>query len=351
MCSSALYFSFILPLIKPAKKTKDFQVKLDMLKKRVKRGNIQVNANTDEAKANKEKELSGSDDPPSSNVSPTAMSVSSKSPSSKGRSGSNAVSSSRARLRYVLRTGFPEFRQFSIRSMCVENVDFFDAVQKYKALFPHFTLKDENNLPIDTSELIRSSPTRESRTSLASKGSPSNELKSTTVNVLPDTPTATAGSSRKLITSSSSDTPSSPSASSQPQPEEGKHRRTGSSVRNTKIATVDEASIYLENANNEAKEQYNAAKNIIDTFVKTDAPYQVNFSSNDSQFMASRISPAVYFNLSPRDRYDAFERLEREILALLDQNLLHLFLQSPECDEYLKRIGDNDDTRDLKADK
>jgi len=321
-----------------------------MLKKRVKRGTHHVNANSEDAKANKEKELSGSEDPPSSNVSPTAMSVSSKSPSSKGRGGSNAVSSSRARLKYVLRTGFPEFRQFSIRSMCVENVDFFDAVQKYKALFPHFTLKDENNLPIDTSELIRSSPTRESRTSLAKSPLPSNELKSTTVHIPPETPTA--GSSRKLITSSSSDTPSSPSASSQPQPEEGKHRRTGSSVRNsTKIATLDEASIYLENANAETREQYNAAKNIIETFVKTDSPYQVNFSSNDSQFMASRISPAIYFNLSPRDRYDAFERLEREILALLDQNLLHLFLQSPECDEYLKRIGDNDDTRDLKADK
>jgi hypothetical protein len=83
------------------------------------------------------------------------------------RSPSSAASASRARLKYLLRTGFAEFRNFAIRSMCVENVDFYDAVQKYKMLFPQFTVKDDKNNVLLVDGLIPPSPTRESRTSLA----------------------------------------------------------------------------------------------------------------------------------------------------------------------------------------
>jgi hypothetical protein len=102
----------------------------------------------------------------------------------------------------------------------------------------------------------------------------------------------------------------------------------------------------LANANEELKQQYASAKDIIDTYVKTDAPYQVNFSAVDVRYTVARGTPGVYFAFSPTDRYNCFERLEREILALLDLNLISLFLQSPECDEYMKRHG-GDDIRDI----
>jgi len=343
-----------------------------MLKKRSKRANN--NGNTDEQK-NNQKELS-SEDPPSSNISPTAMSVSSKSTPSKARSGSHAVSASRARLRYVLRTGFPEFRLFSIRSMCVENVDFYDAVQKYKSLFPQFLLRDENNVIIDSTDLVRSSPTH-ARTSLAFNSKPSltvtvvttPEKKGEQEPIIPTNQSSSSSSSSSInietpssttTTTTTPDVPASPSVLSRPLPlsdvpeanNTKQHRRGGSTIgrsggRNSNA--TEDAAIYLDTANAETKEQFASVKSIIETFIKIDAPYQVNFSAADAQYMVNRGTPAVYFNLSPRDRFEIFERLEREILALLDQNLLNLFLQSVECDDYIKRHGIDDDTRDLKS--